>query len=163
MPTTDASGPADIEIRPLSATAAARMSAAMAEIDPWRRLGITAPRLAVALNDRAPDVISKEACLGGGVQGLISIRLDWLFGPYIRLLAVLPDAQGRGIGRALISHACHIARQRHDPNIWVCASAFNHDAISFYEREGFVRIGCLEELVARGEDEILLRRRLTGA
>lgn len=162
MPTTDANGPTDIEIRPLSAATAVHMSVAMAEIDPWLRLGITAPRLAVALNDRAPDVVSKEARLDGIPKGLISIRLDWLFGPYIRLLAVLPDAQGRGIGRALISHACRIAEQRHDPNIWVCASAFNHDALAFYEREGFVRIGRLEELVAQGEDEILLRRRLRG-
>ena len=34
----------------------------------------------------------------------VALRTPWLYGPYIALLAVLPDFQGRGIGSAVLRH-----------------------------------------------------------
>lgn len=149
-----------LEISPLSAAGIAALTPAMAAIDPWRRLGIGAERLAASLGSSRPDVMSFEARWGAAPCGLLSMRLDWLFGPYIRLLAVVPDAQSKGVGTALIGRAIDTATMRGDGNLWVCASAFNEAAIAFYERQGFRRIGTLTGLVIASEDEVLLRRQL---
>ncbi|GAB3678280.1 GNAT family N-acetyltransferase [Angustibacter aerolatus] len=54
--------------------------------------------------------------------------VDWLY--------VAPEAQGRGVGRALLEHAKSLR-----PNglaLWAFAS--NHPARTFYERHGFVAV-----------------------
>ena len=150
-----------LAIEPLTHDGIMALAPEMAAIDPWRRLGIDAGRLTASLTTTRSDVISFEARRDGTVRGLLSMRLDWLFGPYIRLLAVLPSAQSSGVGSGLIAHAADIARSRNDSNLWVCASAFNTAAIGFYERQGFARIGTLHGLVVPTEDEVLLRLQLT--
>ena len=56
-------------------------------------------------------------------------------GSYIHALFVTPDAQGRGLGRALVADA-KTATPRLD--LWTFAE--NHGARRFYRREGFTRI-----------------------
>jgi ribosomal protein S18 acetylase RimI-like enzyme len=90
---------------------------------------------------------------------LLVLRSPWLRGPYIEVLAVLPQAQGGGAGRALVAWAA----AQGGGNLWACVSAFNHGARAFYARSGFVEVTALADLVADGHDEILLRRRLAPA
>lgn len=54
----------------------------------------------------------------------------------IRHLAVHPDAQGRGLGRAIVEEALpHLA----DPRLWCLAE--NHAALAFYARTGWEPTG----------------------
>jgi len=132
----------------------------MAEIDPWARLGITRERLVAAMTGDDGRVAGLEAVVEGTPLGLIVFVPGWLYGPYIRLLAVLPQAQGRGLGTALIDRLAEDTRKVGQANMWVCASTFNIDALAFYDRLGFRRVGVLDGLVVADEDEVLLRRRL---
>jgi ribosomal protein S18 acetylase RimI-like enzyme len=68
-----------------------------------------------------------------------------------RMLAVAPDAQGRGIGRALVE-AC-IARARRDarPAIGLYTRPFMTTAHRMYERLGFERVRELDWEFEPGE------------
>jgi diamine N-acetyltransferase len=160
---SDDSAPEQVpaEIRALTAGSARKLASRMARIDPWTRLGIGEDALFDALVPNAQGgVIAYDAHRAGIVLGGISYRASWLYGPYIRLLAVLPEAQNERIGRSLVTRVADDAKRRGAQNVWVCASAFNTRAIAFYERIGFTRIGRIDDLIVSGEDEVLLRLRL---
>jgi GNAT superfamily N-acetyltransferase len=135
------------------------VSAALAGIDPWRRLGFSAAGLAAWLSRDDPALARLALVRDGAVAAVLGLRVPWLRGPYIELLAVLPGHQGHGLGRALVDAA--VARAGASANLWACVSAFNLSARGFYAACGFTEIAPLPELVAAGEDEILLRKRLT--
>ena len=63
----------------------------------------------------------------GRLVGLIGLRRDWVHG-----LFVLPDCQGRGIGRRLLE----TLKQRR-PQLWLQVYSKNQRALAFYLREGF--------------------------
>jgi ribosomal protein S18 acetylase RimI-like enzyme len=138
------------DIRPLTGTEPDHFAALLADIDPWRRLGYNALALADYL-DRPDPTLSRMVMPG---KGVIALRSPWLRGPYIELLAVLPEAQGQGIGRALVEWAT----SRGGANLWACVSEFNAPARAFYARLGFTEVAKLPGLVAPGETEILLRK-----
>ena len=154
--------PADdnVEIARLTAPGARRLAAGMSQIEPWTRLGYNEGQLRDALAMHGPDAKAYEARVAGVAQGVVTYRDGWLFGPYIRLLAVLPPAQGHGLGRRLIDQVVDDSRARGARNIWVCASAFNARALAFYESYGFAAVGTLDGLVVADEAEVLLRLRL---
>jgi ribosomal protein S18 acetylase RimI-like enzyme len=58
---------------------------------------------------------------------------------YLQRLAVHPDAQGRGIGRALVVDALVWARRRGANSVLVNTQAGNRGALLLYQRMGFVR------------------------
>ncbi|HEU4475158.1 MAG TPA: GNAT family N-acetyltransferase [Methyloceanibacter sp.] len=82
----------------------------------------------------------------------------WLKGPYLELLAILPQFQGQGIGGKLLDWFEREGSRLGARNLWVCASSFNARTIGFYERHGFKEAATLPGLVAEGYDEILLRK-----
>jgi GNAT superfamily N-acetyltransferase len=88
----------------------------------------------------------------------VSVRSPWLKGPYLELLALLPKAQGQGIGANILAWFEQEALKAGARNLWVCASLFNTRALRFYERHGFEQAATLPGLVADGYDEILLRK-----
>jgi GNAT superfamily N-acetyltransferase len=57
----------------------------------------------------------------------------------IRMLAVAPDARGRGAGRALVEAAISRARADRRPSIGIFTRPFMAAAQSLYESLGFVR------------------------
>ena len=131
----------------------------LARMDPWVTLGSSAESLARGLQTPHPDLTRHLALRQGELQGLAAVRAPWLRGAYIELFAVLPSAQGRGIGSTLMRHVeAHYGG--HAANLWLLVSAFNHRARQFYARQGFCPIGILDDLVIRGQDEILMRKRL---
>lgn len=143
-------------IRPLDAAEISAFAAALAAMAPWSTLGFAAEGLARYLGRDDPAARRMVAEREGRAAGLLVLRAPWLRGPYVEVLAVLPEAQGGGVGRALLDWA---AGQGGD-NLWACVSAFNTPARAFYARAGFVEVAPLPDLVAAGEDEILLRRQL---
>ncbi len=143
----------------LEPEAATAVGATLAQIDPWARLGYSAEALAVGLGLQHPDLVRYLVRRDGAILALATIRYPWLRGAYIELFAVLPGAQGQGMGKALLAHLESSYRGR-TANLWLLVSAFNGRARGFYEAQGFSPIGTLRDLVAPGEDEILLRKRL---
>jgi len=144
-------------LRPLIAADAAPLAAALVELDPWRTLGYGAAALAAYLgrddSALARFVIERQ----GHAAGLLAIRSPWLRGPSIELLALLPTAQGGGLGRQVVAWAAAEAKPV-AANLWACVSAFNAPARAFYARQGFIEVATLPDLVAPGFDEILVRK-----
>lgn len=140
--------------RPLAALDIPALAAALAGLDPWRSLGYSAAGLAayLAREDAALNRVALER--DGRAAAVLALRRPWLRGPYIELLAVLPEAQGAGLGHALVEWAAAQA----GGNLWACVSAFNQSARAFYARTGFAEVAVLPDLVREGFDEILLRR-----
>ncbi|MDJ0824536.1 MAG: GNAT family N-acetyltransferase [Rhodobacter sp.] len=56
---------------------------------------------------------------------------------YINVVAVLPEAQGRGLGAALLRHAEALAREAGAPGVALIVAASNEGAMRFYRRLGF--------------------------
>ncbi len=141
-------------IRPLDRADIPPLALALAGLDPWRRLGFSADGLAAYLGREDGALIRVVAERDGAPVALLALRKPWLRGPYIELLAVLPVAQGTGLGRILVEWAA----AQGGGNLWACVSDFNAPARAFYARQGFAEVAPLPDLVAEGMGEILLRR-----
>ena len=64
-------------------------------------------------------------------------RMIW---PELRLLAVTPNARGKGMGEALVRSCIERARASGAPAIGLYSSASLRTAIALYERLGFTRV-----------------------
>ena len=71
-------------------------------------------------------------------------------------LALLPAAQGQGLGSAVLRRC----QAEAGANLWATVAAFHEPARRFYQRGGFQEVGELEGLIADSESEILLRWRV---
>lgn len=60
---------------------------------------------------------------------------------YLRSMAVLPAARGRGLGRLLLGEAEAFARAQRLGRLTLSTTPFLHAAIALYEAVGFVRSG----------------------
>lgn len=59
-----------------------------------------------------------------------------------RMLAVAPDAQGRGVGERLIRAVLDRAGERGAPRVVLSSSGYMHVAHRLYHRLGFIRLPC---------------------
>ena len=141
-------------LRPLADAEAASLGPALAAIEPYRRLGYAADALAAYLKRPDPALYRYGIETASGLAGVLALRWPWLRGPYIETLAILPAAQGHGLG----SQVMRWIIERSGANLWATVSAFNQAARRFYARHGFVELCPLPGLVAQDETEILLRR-----
>lgn len=142
------------------AAAAQLMGDRLAAIDPWARLGIGAGLLARVFV-QAQDCTHRFVVRRDAVPlAAISLRHPFLYGPYIELLAVLPEAQGQGVGGRLLDWVGEETRLAGGRNVWVAASSFNAEALAFYRRHGFAEVGPMPDLVRPGFTELMLRRQL---
>ena len=132
---------------------------ALAASEPWKNLQFSAAALSQYLTREDAALHRYTVTIENKVAGVICIRHPWLRGPYIELLGLFPEFRNRGIGRQLLAWAESEAR-RESKNLWVLVSSFNLQALSFYERFGFYRIGPIHGLVSAEYDEILLRKKL---
>lgn len=139
------------------------LGASIADMDPWRRYGFTPSVLAryfVPAEAHAPRFLLRE---GQRVAGMFALKLGWMFGSYLNILAVLPSHQGRGIGSAVLDWLEMRARANGERNQFVVTSAFNSGGLRLYERHGFRPIAEMPGLINAVETEILLRKRLASA
>jgi len=140
---------------------ARRMGEALAAIDPWKSYPYPAEGLARYFESVEPGAPRLAIHLGDELVGVVGLRTEWLRGPYLQFLGVLPGRQGLGIGGRILAwmeREAALAR-----NLWVCASDFNLQAIRFYERHGFQRVAVLDGLVQDDRTEVLLRKRISRA
>jgi len=137
---------------------AGRVGQVLTTMDPWQHLGFGAQVLTDYLN-RHDSALDRHAIIQHGhLVGAIAVRSPWLRGPYLELLAVFPQTQGKGIGSKALNWAFEHARTSKAVNFWACVSAFNLAARGFYAHMGFTETTELTDLVVSGENEILLRK-----
>ena len=148
-------------LKPLDAATAETLAERLAAMDPWHRLGYETGRLQRYLSGDSPALARFRIDCDGELAGVVAVRSPWLHGPYLELLAVLPEHQGRGLGSTVLRWMETEAGASR--NLWVAVSSFNGPARSFYARHGFSEIGTVPGLVRDGFDEILLRKALTPA
>lgn len=156
----DLFGGGDVTLRALPPGEPQRLGPIFAGIDPWARLGYKAEALSGYLGTLEKTAPRYAIMIGNEVAGVVGVRLNWLRGPYIQFMAVLPDYQKRKLGSAFLAWLAHEAKRHREQNIWVMASTFNDGALRFYEASGFERAGEVPDLVAPGTVEVMLRRRL---
>jgi ribosomal protein S18 acetylase RimI-like enzyme len=128
-------------------------------MEPWADYGMTADQLARFLSAEEPDCSRRAIRLGEDLAGVIVVRSPWLHGPYLQFLGVLPAWQGLGLGQAALAWLAAEAPAG-TRNLWLCVSAFNTRALTFYQRNGFEPAATLAALAADHVDEILMRRAL---
>ena len=125
-------------------------------IEPWRGLGYRAPALGRWLARVAKRGWVRAAVDGDAVIAVMVLQPEFLLGSYISLLAVRPEAQGHGAGRALVAAAARLEPGRRW--LYTSSDASNRSAAVFFGRLGFSRIGRLPGLIRIGRTEILWRR-----
>jgi GNAT superfamily N-acetyltransferase len=96
-----------------------------------------------------------------GLAGLAWFLRQGTFGmgAYLKLMAVLPEAQARGVGRALLATFEAEAAAAAGHGFLLC-SGFNDAAQRFYEHHGWRRVGALPGLVLPDVDELIYWKRL---
>jgi diamine N-acetyltransferase len=150
-------GPATL--RAITAEDAAVLGPGLAAIDPWRRANFSGTALTGYLTRHDPAANRFAIDAGGALAGAVAVREPWLRGPYLELLGLLPAAQGRGIGGAVMRWFEGCA-PRSASSLWVLCSDFNAGALAFYARHGFREVAPLDGLLGEGLTEILLRKKL---
>ena len=149
-----------IAVAAMTPEAAAILGPAIAAIDPWARVSYDPARLTgffAALETGAPRY---QIRVGDDLAGAMVVRCPWLSGPYLNILGLLPEFQGRGIGDAALGWFETEARTAKFRNIWLCVSSYNTGAQRFYVAHGFSATATLDALTLDAFDEILMRKRL---
>jgi diamine N-acetyltransferase len=148
------------DLEPMTAGAAEILGPLLASIDPWARYDYTSSALTAFLTAEEADAPRFTIKVDSVLAGAVGVRSNWLRGPYLQFLGILPIYQSHGIGGAILNWFEDEARGARAQNLWVAASEFNTRALSFYEQHGFNRTATLTDLVVEGSSEILLRKRL---
>lgn len=150
----------DLTVEPVSAESAAVLSPVFAAMEPWKRLGYRAETLEGYFTRNDPALQRFALRRRDGWIGLVAVRSPWLRGPFIEFLGLVPDARGRGTGKAVLAAIETAALAGNARFLWVSASGANTDALRFYEKSGFREVFCLDGLIREGEDERFLQKRL---
>jgi ribosomal protein S18 acetylase RimI-like enzyme len=149
-----------VRLAAMNSLCARTLADALACMPPWSVYPVPADGLFRYLTAAEPGAPRFALTLGDELAGVAGLRLNWLRGPYLQMLAVLPAHQGKGLGQLVLDWMERDAQVKGEHNLWVCASAFNANALRFYERAGFQRTATLDGLVSEEIAEILLRKRL---
>lgn len=150
-----------MNIRPARPSDIAALAALMAGDPLWQRYGVTEAsatrRLAAGLAAGATIAVAEE---DGAALGFIWYVARGAFARsgYIMLLGVLPEARGRGVGRALMEHA-EAALFADANDIFLLVSDFNRSAQAFYRRLGYEQVGAIPDYVVQGITELVLHKR----
>lgn len=145
---------------PISSAKRERLGALIADMDPWKRYGFKPAALARFFEPFDRSMPRFVVTIGDEVVGMFALKIGWMFGMYLNVLAVFPTHQGRGIGSAVLSWLEERGRANGDRNQFVVTSAFNCGGLRLYKRHGFEPVAELPGLINETETEILLRKRL---
>ncbi len=151
------------KLRQLTQEEIITVSQTIAQMEPWLTLNYSAQTLTNYLN-RQESALHQYGIVVPEQQvvGVICVRYPWLRGAYIELFAIYHSQQGQGIGRDIVNWlTSELTQNSNLPNLWALVSSFNHEAQHFYQKNGFVEIGQINDFVVAGYDEVLLRKNLT--
>ncbi len=76
-------------------------------------------------------------------------------------IAVAPDMRGRGIAQLLLEYAMSVAREKGAELLALEVRSTNREALSLYERNGFVRSGLRQKYYEGRDDAVLMEKNLT--
>jgi ribosomal protein S18 acetylase RimI-like enzyme len=146
-----------MRIRQPEPALAGRQSDWIVAMEPWRSLGYQGKALDRYLRRMARDGRALVGEEKGQVFGIIVFHPDFLLGHFVALLAVRPEAGGRGIGRALMARVekATFSKKRW---LYVSSDSANRPAGRFYRKLGFTRVARLPGLIHDGRTEILWRK-----
>ena len=154
-----------MEVRPAVAADLPPLAAGLAGLDLMKRYGRDQPRLAADLAEALSRgdglLLAIEA---GRPVGMVWFLKDGTFGlgAYLKLMAMLPGAQSRGIGAGLLAASEGMMARSSSHGFLLC-SDYNLPAQAFYERHGWSRVGALPGLVLPDVAELVYWKRLRGA
>lgn len=127
----------------------------MANSEPWITLKRTYDDSVRMMGDPAREVY--VALADGVITGFLILRMDGAFSGYVQTVGISPDWRNKGIGTRLVEFAEErIFSER--PNVFMCVSSFNPDAMRLYERLGYTVIGEIKDFIVSGHSEILMRK-----
>lgn len=160
-----------MELRPAVATDVPALAEGLAALPLLQRYGRGAAHLERDLTAALGrgDGLLVAVAPGAPAEVARPLGLAWFthqgtlgLGGYLRLMAVLPGAQARGVGAALLGafEAEVAARSAHG---FLLCSDFNAPAQRFYERHGWQRCGALPGLVLPEVAELIYWKRLRPA
>lgn len=148
-------------LTPLRAGEPEHLGTAFAAIAPWASYPYSPAALASYFAAIEPDAPRYAIRAGETLIGALGARMNWLRGPYIQFLGLLPDCQSQRAGSRVLNWFETAARENSQRNLWVAASDTNTGALRFYRRHGFEAVAGLDGLVTDGRTDILLRKRLS--
>lgn len=148
--------------RPLEPAEIPALARALAELPlmvRYRRDAAALERSLSAAHGRGEGLLVAEDA--GSLRGLAWFLREGTLamGGYLKLIAMLPGAEGKGTGAGLLEafEAETAARSAH---AFLLVSDFNTEAQRFYERHGWARVGALPALVLPDVVELLYWKRL---
>jgi GNAT superfamily N-acetyltransferase len=151
-----------MEVRPALAADVAPLAAGLAGLDLMKRYGRGEAKLAA---DLAQAVSAGDGLLLA-VEAGRPVGMTWFLrqgtlglGGYLKLMAVLPGAQSRGLGAGLLA-ATEGTLARTTGHGFLLCSDFNGPAQAFYQRHGWTRVGALPGLVLPDVAELIYWKRL---
>lgn len=148
----------NFRLLPMTPDWAAQFGGRLARIDPWLKLGYSSPALCRYLGATGQGRHTIAVLADEAPAACLSVRPNWLRGPLLELLAVLPEFQACGLGKEIIRWLAEQSTAQ--GNLWTVSSEFNLSALEFYRLQGFKIVGTLPDLICANETEILLRLRL---
>ncbi len=150
-----------MDVRPLAAAEIPALARALAEVPLMVRYARTPEALEAALGAAHARGERLLVAHDGAIRGLAWFLTHGTLalGGYLRLIAMLPGAEGRGAGAALLA-AFEAETAKESRHAFLLVSDFNAGAQRFYERHGYVRAGALDGLVLPGVAELLYWKRL---
>ena len=123
--------------------------------DPWIKLGFSFQNCRNAFNGEERETyILKE---NDTIIGFVIIQPKGSFRGYIQTLCVNETHRGKGIGKQILQMAEKMIHA-YSPNVFICVSDFNKEALKLYKNEGFIEVGHLPDFIKEGFTEILLRK-----
>jgi ribosomal protein S18 acetylase RimI-like enzyme len=151
-----------MRVRPLSPDEIPALAAAAAALPLMQRYGRSAAALEGALraaHGRGEGLLVAEE--DGALRGLAWFLVEGTLalGGYLKLIAMLPGAGGKGAGAQLLA-AFEAEVARRSASAFLLVSDFNDGAQRFYERHGWTRVGPLPGLVLPDVAEVLYWKRL---
>ncbi len=158
---TTASTSMPVTVRDMTVEAANVLGSALGAIEPWLSYPISVDGLTSYCATIEPGAPRYAIYVGADLAGAIGLRTNWLRGPYLQLLGIVPAAQGMGVGQMVLDWIECGARVGQQRNFWVAAADYNIRAIQFYERHGFTHVATIDGLVHDTRSDVLLRKKLT--
>ena len=85
-------------LEPLRPSEATALGHAFAAIEPWSKYPYPAAALASYFADGDHSAPRLALSIDGVTAGVVGLRLNWLCGPYLQFLGLLPTYQSLGLG-----------------------------------------------------------------
>jgi len=127
----------------------------MSTTDPWITLGMNYEQCLKAFEGICKEIYIVRC--GKEITGFVILQVCGTFSGYIQTICIREDYRGKGVGTKLLKF-CEKRILRFSPNVFICVSSFNKAALRLYFKFGFKLVGELDNFVAEGFTELLLRK-----